>query len=96
MTSGAPRGTIACGGYDGVVCLRDPRNKMRATVQQSSPAHQAGVTTIAARGDLLVTCGRVPPRDSSPYVCPPLFACLITSFLEDILFTPRFPFIVVN
>ena len=79
MTSGAPRGTIACGGYDGVVCLRDPRNKMRATVQQSSPAHQAGGTTIAARG-----------------VCPPLFACLITSFLEDILFTSRFPFIVVN
>lgn len=46
MVGGAPRGTVACGGYGGELCLRDPRSKMRAEVNLSSPAHSAGVQSI--------------------------------------------------
>ena len=48
MVGGAPRGTVACGGYGGELCLRDPRSKMRAEVNLSSPAHSAGVQSIVS------------------------------------------------
>ena len=48
MVGGAPRGTVACGGLGGELCLRDPRSKMRAEVNLSSPAHSAGVQSIVS------------------------------------------------
>ncbi len=48
MVGGAPRGTVACGGYGGELCLRDPRSRMRAEVNLSSPAHSAGVQSIVS------------------------------------------------
>lgn len=42
--------------------LRDPRGKMRADVQLSTPAHSAGVASLACRGDTVVTCGYTTDR----------------------------------
>ena len=53
-------GTIVCGGFNGELCLRDPRVKnLRAVVNLSSPAHVAGVSDVAVSADnnLIVTCG---------------------------------------
>lgn len=70
MVGGAPRGLLACGGYGGELALRDPRGKMRADVQLSTPAHSAGVSSIAAKGDLVVTCGYTTDRTGQVVVDP--------------------------
>ena len=62
IATGAARGLVACGGFGGELVMRDPRNKLRAETQLSSPAHAAGVTSVAAKGDLVVTCGLTSDR----------------------------------
>jgi PAB-dependent poly(A)-specific ribonuclease subunit 2 len=57
MEWGAPRGLLACGGFGGELVLRDPRGGMRADVALATPAHTAGISALAAKGDLVVTCG---------------------------------------
>ena len=62
IATGAARGLVACGGFGGELVMRDPRNKLRAETQLSSPAHAAGVTAVAAKGDLVITCGLTADR----------------------------------
>ena len=50
--------------------MRDPRNKLRAETQLSSPAHAAGVTAVAAKGDLVITCGLTADRQGVVSVDP--------------------------
>ena len=59
---GRGEGLVACGGFGGELVMRDPRNKLRAETQLSSPAHAAGVTAVAAKGDLVITCGLTADR----------------------------------
>jgi hypothetical protein len=60
--AGAARGLVACGGFGGELVLRDPRNGLRAEIQLATKAHDGGVTAIAARDTLVVTCGATTDR----------------------------------
>ena len=70
VVAGAPRGLLACGGFGGELVLRDPRNRLRAEMQLSSPAHAAGVVQVATGGDLVATCGLSLDRAGNPAVDP--------------------------
>ena len=43
VVAGAPRGLLACGGFGGELVLRDPRNRLRAEMQLSSPPTPPGL-----------------------------------------------------